>query len=306
MTAKPVIIAHTPLSPWLRRGLEQSYDLCDAGAEMARDATVLVTNGAVGVDNATLSRLPALRLIAIHGVGYEKVDVEFAQARGIAVTITPDVLTDDVADMAVALTLATARNIARNDRMVRAGGWQAGNRVPLGRRVSGARIGIVGLGRIGHAIAQRLGAFNCPIAYHNRREVPDSPYHYHPRLIDLARDSDVLINVAAGGLASAKLINGAILNALGSEGIFVNVGRGATVDEDALIEALRTGAIAGAGLDVYADEPNVPAALIAMDQVTLQPHQGSATLQTRMAMADLVLANIAAHFAGKPLPTPVK
>jgi hydroxypyruvate reductase len=311
---KPLIVAVAGLSPWLTRSLEADYrvlwlhkaaDRAAALREAAVEAEVVVTTGIHGTDNALLDALPRLKLVAVHGVGYDKVDVAYARTRGIAVTNTPDVLTDDVADMALALILATARRITFNDRYVRDGKWGSAPVPPLGRKVTGARFGILGLGRIGGAIARRLEGFSPHIAYHNRKPVAGSAYRYFDSAEALAGESDFLIVATSGGGESDRLIDATILNALGPEGVLINIGRGSTVDEPALVAALLEGRIAGAGLDVFADEPRVPEPLYALDQVVLQPHQASATAQTRIAMAEIVMRNITALFANRPLPNAV-
>ena len=248
--------------------------------------------------------MPALEIITVNGVGTDAVDLEHAKARGVRVTNTPDVLTDDVADMALALILATLRRICVGDRLVRAGRWGKAA-IPLATKFTGKRLGILGLGRIGRAIARRASGFDVAIAYTDQRAFDDVPYRFEPSLVELARDSDILVVAAAGGPASQKLVNAEILDALGPDGILVNVARGSVVDEAALVEALREGRLGGAGLDVFEQEPQVPEALYGMEQVVLQPHQASATHETREAMAEIVLANLAAQFAGKPLPTAV-
>jgi hydroxypyruvate reductase len=305
--SKPLVLANAPLSPWLTRGLDDRFDLvamAEAGAR-AQQAEVVVTTGIHGLASSTIDALPALRLVAVHGVGYDKVDVEHARARGISVTNTPDVLTDDVADMAIGLVLATARRVAEGDRYVRAGLWGMAPGPPLGRKVTGKRFGILGLGRIGAAIARRLEPFSDHIAYHNRRPVEGCAYRYIDSLMELARASDILVVATSGGPATEKMVDAHILDALGPDGMLINIGRGTTVDEEALIDALESGRIVGAGLDVFAGEPDVPERLRRLDQVVLQPHQASATIETRIAMAELVLANVAAHFEGKGLVTPV-
>lgn len=308
MTSPP-ILATTPLSPWLEERLGTLgtlRPLADALADgSAAEARVLVTTGTHGADAALMDALPALGLIAVHGVGYDPVDVDHARRRGIAVTNTPDVLTDDVADMAMALLLATARRIVGNDRYVRDGRWGVTPVPPLTRRVSGARFGILGLGRIGAAIARRLEPYGGTIAYHNRRPVAGSAYRYRPDPVTLAAESDVLIVATSGGAGTAGLVDAAVLDALGADGILINVGRGSIVDEPALVAALEAGRLGGAGLDVFEDEPHVPERLRALEQVVLQPHAASATVETRMAMAALVADNVAAFLGGKPLLTPV-
>jgi len=240
----------------------------------------------------------------VFGVGYDGVDVAAARERGIAVTHTPNVLNDEVADLAMALVLAVSRRLVEADRYVRTGAWAKGP-MPLARKVSGARMGIVGLGRIGNAIARRAEAFGMSIAYTARAEKADAPYPYFATAEALAREVDFLVVITPGGAATRKLIDAKVLAALGKKGYLVNVARGSVVDEPALVEALRAGTIAGAGLDVFENEPNVPAELLALDNVVLTPHVGSATWQTRQAMADLSFGNLQAHFAGKPLLSPV-
>ncbi len=282
------------------------WDAADRDALIARVAPlaeILVTTGGAGASRELIGRLPRLRLIACFGVGVDAIDLAAARERGIAVTNTPDVLTDDVADLAIGLMLATLRGIAAADRYVRAGLWLRG---PMGvqTKVSGKALGIVGMGRIGQAIAARAAAFGMPIAWTGPRP-KDLPWRYEPDLIALAREVDVLIAACPGGAATRGLISRAVLEALGPEGVFVNIARGSVVDEAALVELLTTGQLGGAGLDVFNDEPRVPEALFALDNVVLQPHQASATRETRAAMGKLVVDNVAAFVAGSPLITPV-
>lgn len=261
----------------------------------------IVGGGSVLVDRALLDRLPALEIVSVNGVGYERIDLDAVRARGVRVTTTLDILTDDVADLAIGLMLAVDRRIAVNDRTVRAGGWN----VPLGRRSSGRRIGILGFGTIGQAIARRAAVFASDVLYTARHERPNSGYRFMPDIGALAESCDTLILIAPGGAATRNIVDAAVLAKLGPNGVLINVARGSLVDEPALIAALADGTIAGAGLDVFADEPHVPQALREMDQVVLAPHQGSATVESRAEMAALVVANLDAHFAGKPLPTPL-
>lgn len=275
-----------------------------AFATVAPRIRALVGGGESQVPRALLARLPALEIVSIMGVGYDGVDVPAALERGIAVTHTPGVLDDDVADLAIGLLLAVARRIPQSDRYVRAGRWLEGP-MPLTRKVSGGRLGLVGLGRIGQAIASRAQAFGMRIGYHTRSVRPALPYTHFPRLRDLAAASDFLVVITPGGAATRHLIDAEVLKALGPQGVLINVARGSVVDETALIAALRDGTIAAAGLDVFADEPRVPEALCALDNVVLTPHVASATDQTRRAMADLAAANLAARLAGAPLPSAV-
>ena len=307
------IVIYGPLSSYLEEQLKTRFQVHEVGADVdpsglpdaVREARALVSFGAVGASAAIMDALPRLEMIGLFSVGYDKVDVAHAKAKGIKVSNTPDVLTDDVADLAVGLLYATVRNIAANDRMVRSGRWARGGTVPLSGSVTGRRIGILGLGRIGRAIARRLEPVASEIIYHNRSPVPGAPYRYVEDRIAFARESEVMIVATSGGPEARKLVDPAMLDALGPQGVLINISRGSVIDEDALVAALTEGRIGGAGLDVFAQEPHVPEALLAMDHVVLQPHQGSATVNTRKAMADLVLANLDAWAAGKPLVTPV-
>ena len=251
-----------------------------------------------------MARLPALEIISIMGVGYDGVDVAAAKARGVMVGHTPDVLNDDVADLALALMLNIARRIPQADAYVRAGQWPAGP-MPLARKMSGTRLGVVGMGRIGQAIAQRALAFGMSVAYTARSAKADLPFAFHATPQALAAASDFLVVITPGGAATRKLIDAEVLRALGPAGYLINVARGSVVDEAALIAALQQGTIAGAALDVFENEPQVPEALRALDNVVLVPHIGSATVQTRHAMAARAFANLEAHFAGRPLPSAV-
>ncbi|WBP93427.1 2-hydroxyacid dehydrogenase [Mycolicibacterium neoaurum] len=304
-----------PLKPSLADTLAARYDALvlpeeDAAreaflAEHADAVTAVVTSGRTGVDAALMSALPRLGAVINFGVGYDTTDVEAAELRGVGVSNTPDVLTDCVADTAVGLLIDTMRQFSASDRYVRAGRWTAEGSYPLTRQVSNTRVGIIGLGRIGGAIAKRLSAFGCTINYHNRRRVPDSPYRYVDTPVELARDVDVLVIAAAGGSATSKLVDAAVLDALGAQGYLINIARGSVVDEQALVSALREGRLAGAGLDVFAAEPQVPAELFEMDNVVLLPHVGSATVQTRAAMEALTLRNLDEFLSTGQLVTPV-
>lgn len=287
------------VSPALEATLAERFTLHREDPPITTRA--IVGGGTSVVDTALLDRLPALEIVAIHGVGHDGIDLAAARARRVAVTTTPDVLTDDVADLAIGLMLAVQRRIVANDRAVRDGGWQ----VDLSRRASGRRIGIFGLGRIGKAIARRAAPFATELHYTARSAKPDFAGVFHADIASLAAACDVLIIAAPGGDATSHVVDAGVLAALGEDGILVNIARGSLVDETALIAALAAGTIAGAGLDVFDDEPSVPEALKAMDQVVLSPHQGSATVDGRAAMAALVVANLDAHFAGKALLTPL-
>lgn len=315
VTTAPRVLQVGPLKPSLTETLQRDYaalvlpdDPAERGrvlAEAAGSVTVAVTSGRTGVDAALITALPHLRAIVHFGVGYDTTDIEAAAARGISVSNTPDVLTDCVADTAVGLMIDTLRQFPAADRYVRAGRWPTAGDYPLTRQVSGSRVGIVGLGRIGGAIATRLTAFGCPISYHNRRPVPDSSFTYVGSVVDLARAVDVLIVAASGGNATRNLVDAEVLAALGPEGYLVNVARGSVVDEVALVDALTDGRLAGAGLDVFTDEPHVPRALLDLDTVVVLPHVASGTVQTRAAMEALTLRNLDSFLATGALVTPV-
>jgi lactate dehydrogenase-like 2-hydroxyacid dehydrogenase len=275
-----------------------------AFARIAPRIRAIAGSGESKVSAALIEQLPALEIISVMGVGYDGIDVAAAKARGVTVTHTPNVLNDDVADLALGLMLSTARQLPAADRYVRAGEWSKGP-MPLARKMSGARLGLVGMGRIGQAIAHRASAFGMRIAYTARSERPGLPYRYLPSPAALAAESDFLVVITPGGAGTRKLIDARVLEALGAKGILINVARGSVVDEAALVDALERGVIAGAGLDVFENEPNVPERLRALPHVVLTPHIGSATTDTRQAMADLTVANLRAHFAGQPLPSPV-
>ncbi|MWD29778.1 2-hydroxyacid dehydrogenase [Aquicoccus sp. SCR17] len=258
------------------------------------------------LDADLLDRLPALEIASNLGVGYDSVDVAAAKARGVMVTHTRSVLDDEVADTAWALVLMTVRGLARADRYVRAGRWQSEGAFPLARHsLKGSRLGIIGLGRIGRNIAARAEASGMEILYHGRHEQADQPYLYYGDLREMARDCDVLLNCAPGGPATEKMIDAAVLEALGPEGYVINIGRGSSMDEAALIAALEAGTIAGAGLDVFEDEPEVPQALRDMENTVLLPHIGSATIPTRTAMFQLVVDNLTGWFGRGEALTPV-
>ena len=278
----------------------EELDPADAGA-----VRVAVTSGVWGVRAEHMDRLPALEAIVNFGVGYDPTDVVEARRRGIVVSNTPGVLTDCVADTTVWLVLDTMRRLAAADRFVRRGEWAEGRVPALARKVTGARVGILGLGRIGRAVTQRLAAFDTEISYTGRSEKPDVAWRFVPDLVDLARDVDVLVICAAGGDSSRGLVGREVLDALGPDGFLVNIARGSVVDEPELVKALEEGRLAGAGLDVFADEPHVPAALLDRDDVTLLPHVGSGTVETREAIGELALANVHQYLADGTLVTPI-
>ena len=263
----------------------------------------VLTGGHNGISGAIMGKLPNLKIVAINGVGYDKVDLETARSRGIRVTNTPDVLTDDVADLAVGLTIMLLRRLHHAHVHVTSGQWPKGER-QLARKVSGKRFGILGMGRIGQAVGRRLAAFDGTISYTDMA-AKDVPYTFVPGLLELAAGADVLVVCAAASGSTAGLVNRAVLEALGPDGALVNIARGSIVDEPALVAVLQEGKLGGAALDVFVDEPNVPAELMAMENVITTPHIASGTHETRRAMGALMLKNLDAFFAGTELPTPV-
>jgi hypothetical protein len=312
MADKPDVLLIGPLRPVLAKGFTD-FSVHELPAEnraafLAANAglrAIAVSAPVEPVDDALFARLPKVQIISSFGVGYDHIDAVAAGKRGIVVTHTPDVLNEEVADTAIGLLLCTVREFPLADRYVRAGKWREGN-YPLSKATLRNRtIGIVGMGRIGLAIARRLEAFGLPIAYHTRRPRPELGYRHYPHLIDMARDVDTLIVIVPGGAATRNLIDARILEALGPDGILINVARGSVVDEPALVEALKQRKIFAAGLDVFVDEPNVPEELLAMDNVVLLPHLGSASVFTREKMDELLVDNIRAWAAGKPPLTPV-
>lgn len=311
--SRPHILTVAKLAPLFLDQLHAAYVVHDRlhetdPAEFAKVASQIrgiAGSGESQVPRALMDQLPALEIVSIMGVGYDGVDVTAAQERRVPVTHTPGVLNDEVADLAIGLMLSVARRIPQADQYVRAGRWGKEGAIPLTRKVSGARLGIVGLGRIGQAIASRAEAFGMSIAYTGRSAKPGLSYSFYPTAQALAAQVDFLVVITPGGDGTRHLINADVLKALGPKGYLINVARGSVVDEAALVDALKRGVIAGAGLDVFEKEPHVPEALWSMVNVVLTPHIASATWQTRQAMADLAAANLRAHFAGQPLITPV-
>ncbi len=275
-------------------------------AELAPHVRVLATNGEAGADAALIDALPKLEAIVSYGVGVDAIDLAHAARRQIRVTNTPEVLTEDVADLGMALMLAVAREVARNDARVRAGDWGAGGErghFPLTARLHGKRLGILGLGRVGRAVARRAAAFDMTIGYHDRVRFDDVPYAFHDGAAALAAGSDYLIVCAAADSMPRGAIGRAVFEALGPQGFLINVARGAILDEPALIECLSDGRLRGAALDVFWNEPAIDARLLALPNLLLSPHRASATTQTRAAMARLVRENLDAFFDGRPLVT---
>jgi lactate dehydrogenase-like 2-hydroxyacid dehydrogenase len=290
-----------PLLPSLEEALRTNYKIVD---EPSSDVVAAITSSRFGVTNEQMDAMPSLRAIVHFGVGYETTDIAHARSRDIVVSNTPDVLTDCVADLAVGGMIDVLRRLSAADRFVRRGDWLAGQ-YPLAVKVTGRKVGILGLGRIGQAIAHRLEAFDCELSYHSRHQVPDSAYTYAASPEALAEAVDVLVVATSGGAATAGLVSADVLTALGPAGYLVNIARGSVVDEPALVAALTNGTIAGAALDVFADEPNVPNPLLGMDNVVLLPHIASATVETREAMGDLAFRNLRQFLTDGTLLTPV-
>jgi hydroxypyruvate reductase len=302
------ILLMSPSGPVLEQGLSERFcvhrwfEIRDQEAWLALHApaiTGVVTGAQTGVPNSVIARLPALGIIAINGVGFDKVDLRFAHERGIVVTNTPEVLTEDAADLALGLVICLLRALPAADRYVKQGQWSGGN-MPLERKVSGRRFGIIGLGRIGSAIAARLAVLG-PVAYSTPSSKANQ-YRYVSDPLQLARESDVLVLAAAANASTYRLVGRPLLDALGPDGYLINIARGSLVDEAELILALQERRIAGAALDVFAEEPHVPAALRSLPNVVLTPHVGSATFETRAGMARMVLASLDAFASGLPVP----
>jgi len=310
---RPALLLTQPFAAPIEAALEADYDVHRLHTAQDRNGFVgkigagiraVVTGGAFGLPRDLMDSLPALEIVSISGIGTDAVDLVQARARGVRVTTTPGVLTDDVADMAMGLILATQRRLCTGDRFVRAGRWPT-ERLPLARKVTGKRLGILGLGRVGRAIARRAVGFEMAVAYSDLRAFDDVSYRFVASVEQLAAEVDVLVVAASGGPRSQGLVGTRVLDALGPDGTLINVARGSVVDEPALIAALGDGRLGGAGLDVFADEPHVPEALRRCENVVLQPHHASATLETRLAMGEIILANLAEHFAGRSPPTAV-
>ena len=308
----PTLLQITSIHPDAQARLSAWYELIRAElsdidaqwlGQNAAKVEGLVTGGHLGAPAALMTALPNLKVIGINGVGFDQIDLDLARRRGVRVANTPDVLTDDVADLAVGLTIALLRRLPLADAHVRAGKWPSGG-TPLATKVSGKRIGIFGLGRIGRAVAKRFAGFTDSIGYTDvvRHDVP---FAFYPDAAALAAGSDILVIAAAASASTRRIIGTPVFDALGASGALVNVARGSIVDEPALVLALQEGRLGGAALDVFEDEPNVPQALLTMQNVVLTPHIASATNETRRAMGELMIDNLDAFFSGKPLPTPV-
>ncbi|PON34074.1 Erythronate-4-phosphate dehydrogenase [Parasponia andersonii] len=310
-------------SSYLERELEKRFNLLKLWtvpnsnktqfiSDHAESVRAIVGSPAFVVDASVVRALPNLEIVANFGVGVDTVDLKLCEEKGIRVTNTPDVLTDDVADLAIGLTLAVLRRLCESDRYVRAGKWKINGDYKLTTKFSGKRVGIVGLGRIGRAVAKRAEAFGCNVGYYSRSSEKQQDhdhalkkYEYYPSVAELAADSDVLVVACALTQETRNIVNRQVIEALGPKGVLINIGRGPLVDEPELVSALVEGRLGGAGLDVYRNEPRVPEELFGLENVVLLPHAGTGTNETRDAIAHLVIANLEAHFLKKPLLTPV-
>ncbi len=311
---KPAVLVVGELPPKIMQALDDAYilhrywtfeDKKKGLAAVADSVRGIATTGHYGASREMIFALPNLEIISSFGVGTDAIDIPAASERGVPVTNTPDVLTDDVANTAVMVLLAVSRDLVQADRYVRAGKWASDGNMPLTRAVRGKTVGIIGLGRIGADIARKLDVFGVKIVWHGPRPKPDVSYKYYDDVVRMAAEADYLVVACPGGASTHHVVNAEVLKALGPQGSLINISRGSCVDEDALVAAVKNGAIGWAGLDVFAKEPHVPAELVASDRTVLLPHVGSATEETRAAMGNLVIENLALHFAGKPLVTQV-
>ena len=312
--AKPEILEIVDVHPGTTTELEEAYTVHKLWLEGDVDAFLarvgpgvrgIATNGIAGTKGVPLAALPKLEIVGVFGVGVDAVDLATARSKGVHVTNTPDVLTEGVAELGMALLLDVARCVTRNDRYVRQGRWPKEGDPPLSSSLTGRRLGILGLGRIGRRVAEMASAFGMQIAYCGRSRQSDVDYAYYDDPAKLAAAVDCLVVSCVGGPSTAGLVSREVIEALGPKGWLISIARGSVVDEDALVDALVAGRLGAAGLDVFAKEPQVPEALLGLDNVVLQPHQGSASEETRGAMGRLMLDNLAAHFSGRPLLTPV-
>ncbi|KAK8551228.1 hypothetical protein V6N13_119706 [Hibiscus sabdariffa] len=307
------VLLACPMNSYLEQQLDKRFKLYrfwtvpDKSSFLAshKDSIqAVVGNAAAGADAELIEALPKLEIVASFSVGLDKIDLTKCKEKGIRVTNTPDVLTEDVADLAIGLMLAVLRKLCESDRYVRSGKWKRGDYV-LTTKFTGKKVGIIGLGRIGMAIAKRAEAFSCPISYYSRTEKPEIKYKYYPSVVELAAHCDILVVACPLTKETHHIINREVINAMGPKGVLINIGRGPHVDEPELVSALVERRLGGAGLDVFENEPYVPEELFGLDNVVLLPHVGSGTVETRQAMADLVIGNLEAHFQKKPLLTPV-
>lgn len=313
MATKPDVMMLYPMRPAAMAQLEAAYTLHRADLAEDKDAFIaehgpacrtIATNGHMPVTRAIIEAMPQLQLVACSSAGFESFDLAAMAERGIALTNTSSALSDDVADTAILLMLAARRGLVPADAYVRSGDWAAKGMFPLQRSIAGKRLGIVGMGTIGQEIAGRAEALKMKVSYWNRR-AKDVPWDYQPDLVTLARDCDILVAIVAGGEGTRDLISAEVMEALGPDSLLINVSRGSVVDEAAMIAALTSGALGHAALDVFASEPDPDPALASLPNVTLYPHHASGTVETRDAMAQLVVDNLAAFYAGQPLLTPV-
>lgn len=312
---KKKILALGSLLPAEMHKLAGHFDVVKLWTEPDPEATlqihkenivaILSTYNGLKVTRRIVESLPNLSIVAQFGAGVDNIDLDVIKERDILLTHTPDILTADTADLAIALMLAVMRRVVESDMYVRVGKWHAGA-FPLATSLSGKTVGIVGMGRIGRAIAKRVAAFDMNVIYHGPHEKQDVPYQYYADLVQMATAADVLILACRGGDDTKHIVGARVLSALGSRGFLINIARGSVIKTEDLLVALSNRKIAGAGLDVYDNEPNVPQAMINMDNVVLLPHIGSATTETRTKMGELVISNILAHFNGDPIPTPFK
>lgn len=307
------VLMACPMLPYLEQELERRYNLFrfwnvpnkeEFLKESSASIRAVVGNATAGADAELIDALPRLEIVASFSVGLDKVDLGKCKEKGIRVSNTPDVLTDDVADLAIGLMLTTLRRICESDQYVRNGLWKRGD-FKLTTKFSGKTVGIIGMGRIGKAIAKRAEAFSCPVSYYSRSQKPDTKYKYFPSVVELASNCHILVVACPLTAETRHIINREVIDALGPKGVLINIGRGPHVDEPELVSALVEGRLGGAGLDVFENEPEVPEKLFGLDNVVLTPHVGSGTVETRKAMADLVIGNLEAHFLNKPLLTPV-
>nr|AJW87633.1 hydroxyphenylpyruvate reductase [Prunella vulgaris] len=307
------VLMMCPMSNYLEQELDNRFKLFrywaqpkqrDFLADHAASIRAVVGNATAGADAELIASLPKLEIVSCFSVGLDKVDLIKCKEKGIRVTNTPDVLTDDVADLAIGLILAVLRRICECDKYVRRGAWKLGD-FKLTTKFSGKRVGIIGLGRIGLAVAERAEAFDCPISYYSRSKKGNTNYTYYGSVVELASNSDILVVACALTPETTHIVNRQVIDALGPKGILINIGRGPHIDEAEMVSALVEGRLGGAGLDVFEKEPEVPEQLFGLENVVLLPHVGSGTEETRKAMADLVLGNLEAHFSSKPLLTPV-
>jgi hydroxypyruvate reductase len=309
VTTKIEVLMAAPFPPFLKNPIVDGYNAHDYASAADKSAMIaevgarvrgLFCGGGTVLPTAMLDQLPKLEMISVFGVGYDGVPIDYCKKRGIKVGHTPNVLSDEVADLAMALMLTSARQLVSNHKFVERGEWLK-TAYPLCSSVHHKKVGIIGLGRIGMTIAKRCAGFDMDISYHSRNARSDVPYRYYASLVEMARDVDFLVAITPGGASTKHMVNAEVLAALGKNGILVNVARGSVVDTNALIAALDAGTIGGAGLDVFEDEPRVPEALFNRANVVLLPHVASATHETRLAMGNLTLDNAAAYFSGKPL-----